>query len=40
LRAYFGPPGDPADAIARTMAVYALGAGAVAKPIIRVGAER
>ncbi|MBL8833583.1 MAG: glycosyltransferase [Rhodospirillales bacterium] len=40
LRAYFGPPGDPADAIARTMPVYALGEGPAAKPIIRVGAER
>ncbi len=40
LRAYFGPPGDPAEAIARTMDVYALGTSAAAKPIIRVGKER
>jgi len=40
LRAYFGSPGDPADAIARTMDVYACGAGPAAKPIIRVGARR
>ena len=40
LRAYLGPPGDPADAIARTMDVYSLGAGAATKPIIRVGTER
>ncbi len=40
LRAYFGPPGHPADAIAHTMPVYGLGEGPAAKPIIRVGAER
>ena len=40
LRAYFGPPGHPADAIARTMDVYSRGTGPAAKPIIRVGVRR
>ncbi|MCA3245536.1 MAG: glycosyltransferase family 2 protein [Azospirillum sp.] len=38
LRAYLGPPGAAADAIARTMDVYALGEGPKIKPILRVGA--
>jgi glycosyltransferase involved in cell wall biosynthesis len=38
LQSYFGPMGDPAAAIERTMDVYKLGDGPKAKPIIRVGA--
>ncbi|MFM7343762.1 MAG: glycosyltransferase family 2 protein [Tagaea sp.] len=39
LLSYFGPAGAAADAIARTMDVYALGEGPKIKPILRVGAN-
>jgi glycosyltransferase involved in cell wall biosynthesis len=37
LLSYLGPLGPAADAIARTLPVYALGAGPKIKPILRVG---